>query len=62
MMIVNDTVFRYKIKTAQAEGRSETLYLLAFVFEKRNYGFALPDESPHIESVKSSAVVCPRYP
>jgi polar amino acid transport system substrate-binding protein len=48
-VVGDDAVLKYKIKEAQAEGRYETLSVLPFVFEKQNYGFALPDESPHLE-------------
>jgi len=49
-----DAVLKYKIKEAQAEDRYEKLYILPFVFEKQNYGFALPDESPHLEKLNQA--------
>lgn len=48
-VVGDDAVLRYKIKMAQAQGRYETLSVLPFTFEKQNYAFALPDESPHVE-------------
>jgi len=54
-VVVDDhAVLKYTIKKAQAEGRYETLSVLPFVFEKQNYGFALPDESPHLEMVNQA--------
>jgi polar amino acid transport system substrate-binding protein len=49
-----DAVLKFKIKAAQAEGRYETRSVLPFVFEKQNYGFALPDESPHLEMLNQA--------
>jgi polar amino acid transport system substrate-binding protein len=48
-VVSDDAILRYKIKEAQAKGRYESLSVLPFVFEKQNYAFALPDESPHME-------------
>ena len=48
-VVGDDVVLKYKIKEAQAEGKYEKLTVLPFVFEKQNYAFALPDESPHRE-------------
>lgn len=48
-VVGDDAVLKYKIKMAQAQGRYETLSVLPFTFEKQNYAFALPDESPHVE-------------
>jgi polar amino acid transport system substrate-binding protein len=45
---------KYNIKKAKAEGRYETLSVLPFVFEKQNYAFALPDESPHLEKLNQN--------
>ncbi len=42
------------IKKAQAAGRYETLSVLPFAFEKQNYAFALPDESPHLETLNQA--------
>ena len=53
-VVSDDAVLKYKIKAAQAEGRYETLSVLPFVFDKQNYGFALPDESPHLEMVNQA--------
>ena len=53
-VVGDDAVLKYKIKAAQAEGRYETLYVLPFVFEKQNYGFALPGESPHIKKLNQA--------
>ena len=53
-MVGDDVVLKYEIKEAQAEGRYETLSVLPFVFEKQNYGFALPDESPHLEKLNQA--------
>ena len=53
-VVGDDAVLKYKIKAAQAEGRYETLSVLPFVFEKQNYGFALPDESPHLEMLNQA--------
>jgi polar amino acid transport system substrate-binding protein len=50
--VVSDgAILKYMIKKAKAEGRYETLSVLPFVFEKQNYAFALPDESPHLEKL-----------
>ena len=48
-VVGDDVVLKYKIKESQTEGRYENLTVLPFVFEKQNYAFALPDESPHRE-------------
>ena len=32
----------------------ETLSVLPFVFEKQNYVLALPDESPHLETLNQA--------
>ena len=48
-VVGDDVVLKYNIKADQAKGRYEGLTVLPFVFEKQNYAFALPDESPHIE-------------
>jgi len=48
-VVGDDVVLKYKIKEGQTEGRYEKLTVLPFVFEKQNYAFALPDESPHRE-------------
>jgi polar amino acid transport system substrate-binding protein len=53
-VVGDDAVLKYKIKEAQAKGKYETLSVLPFVFEKQNYGFALPDESPHIEKLNQT--------
>jgi polar amino acid transport system substrate-binding protein len=53
-VVGDDAVLKYKIKAGQAEGRYETLSVLPFVFEKQNYGFALPDESPHLERLNQA--------
>jgi polar amino acid transport system substrate-binding protein len=53
-VVGDDVVLKYKIKEAQAEGRYETLSVLPFVFEKQNYAFALPDESPHLEELNQA--------
>ena len=53
-VVGDDAVLKYKIKAAQAEGRYETLSVLPFVFEKQNYGFAIPDESPHLEMLNQA--------
>ena len=53
-VVSDDAILKYKIKAAQAEGRYETLSVLPFVFEKQNYGFALPDESPHLEMLNQA--------
>lgn len=53
-VVSDEAVMKYKIKAAQAEGRYETLSVLPFVFEKQNYGFALPDESPHLEMLNQA--------
>ncbi len=53
--VVGDyAVLKYKVKEVQAEGRYETLSILPFVFEKQNYGLALPDESPHLEMLNQT--------
>jgi polar amino acid transport system substrate-binding protein len=48
-VVGDDVVLKYNIKKGQTEGRYENLTVLPFVFEKQNYAFALPDESPHRE-------------
>jgi len=48
-VVGDDVVLKYKIKEGQKEGRYENLVVLPFVFEKQNYAFALPDESPYRE-------------
>ena len=53
-VVGDDVVLKYKIKEAQAQGRYETLLVLPFVFEKQNYAFALPDESPHLEKLNQA--------
>jgi polar amino acid transport system substrate-binding protein len=53
-VVGDDAVLRYKIKAAQAGGKYETLSVLPSVFEKQNYGFALPDESPHLEMLNQA--------
>ena len=53
-VVSDNAVLKYKIKVAQAEGRYEMLSVLPFVFEKQNYGFALPDESPHLEMLNQA--------
>jgi polar amino acid transport system substrate-binding protein len=53
-VVGDDAVLKYKIKEAQAKGRYELLSVLPFVFEKQNYGFVLPDESPHLEKLKQA--------
>ena len=53
-VVGDDAVLKYKIKEAQAAGRYETLSVLPFVFEKQNYGFALVDESPHLEKLNQT--------
>jgi len=53
-VVGDDVVLKYKIKEAQAEGRYETLSVLPFVFEKQNYAFALPDESPRLEKLNQA--------
>ena len=53
-VVGDDAVLKYMIKNAQAEGRYETLSVLPFVFEKQNYGLALPDESPHLETLNQA--------
>jgi polar amino acid transport system substrate-binding protein len=53
-VVSDDAVLKYKIKEAQAEGRYEALSVLPFVFEKQNYGFALVDESPHLEKLNQT--------
>jgi len=53
-VVGDDAVLKYKIKGGQADGRYETLSVLPFVFEKQNYAFALPDESPHLEMLNQT--------
>jgi polar amino acid transport system substrate-binding protein len=53
-IVGDDVVLKYTIKKAQAEGMHETLSVLPFVFEKQNYAFALPDESPHLEKLNQN--------
>jgi len=53
-VVSDEAVLKYKIKAAQAEGIYERLSVLPFVFEKQNYGFALPDESPHLEMLNQA--------
>ena len=53
-VVGDDAVLKHKIQTAQAEGKYETRYVLPFVFEKHNYGFALPAESPHLEMLNQA--------
>jgi len=53
-VVSDDAVLKYKIKEAQAKGRYESLSVLPFVFEKQNYAFALPDESPHLEELNQA--------
>ena len=53
-VVSDDAILRYKIKEAQAKGRYESLSVLPFAFEKQNYAFALPDESPHLEKFNQS--------
>jgi len=53
-VVGDNAVLKYKIKEAQAKGRYESLSVLPFVFEKQNYGFALPDESPHLEKLNQA--------
>jgi polar amino acid transport system substrate-binding protein len=53
-VVGDDAVLKYKIKEAQAEGRYETLSVLPFVFEKQNYAFAMPDESPYLEKLNQA--------
>jgi polar amino acid transport system substrate-binding protein len=53
-VVGDDVVLKYTIKKAQAEGRHEALSVLPFVFEKQNYAFALPDESPHLEKLNQN--------
>ena len=53
-VVGDDVVLKYKIKEAQAEGRYEMLTVLPFVFDKQNYAFALPDESPYVEELNQA--------
>lgn len=53
-VVGDDVVLKYNIKKAQAEGRYETVSVLPFVFEKQNYAFALPDESPYLEKLNQT--------
>ena len=53
-VVGDDAVLKYMIKKGQAEGRYETLSVLPFVFEKQNYAFALPDESPILENLNQA--------
>jgi polar amino acid transport system substrate-binding protein len=53
-VVSDNAVLKYMIKAAQAEGRYETISVLPFVFEKQNYGFTLPDESPHLEMLNQA--------
>ena len=53
-VVGDDVVLKHKIKEAQAQGRYETLSVLPFVFEKQNYAFALPDESPYLEKLNQA--------
>ena len=53
-VVSDEAILKYKIKAAQAEGRYEALSVLPFVFEKQNYGFALTDESPHLEMLNQA--------
>lgn len=48
-VVGDDVVLKFKIKEGQTKGKYENLTVLPFVFEKQNYAFALPDESPHRE-------------
>ncbi|MBT8126946.1 MAG: transporter substrate-binding domain-containing protein [Gammaproteobacteria bacterium] len=53
-VVGDNVVLKYEIKEAQAQGRHDTLSVLHFVFEKQNYAFALPDESPHLEKLNQA--------
>jgi polar amino acid transport system substrate-binding protein len=53
-VVGDDAVLKYMIKKAQAEGRYDTLSVLPFVFEKQCYALALPDESPHLETLNQA--------
>jgi len=61
-VVGDDAVMKYTIKEAQAEGRYETLSVLPFVFEKQNYAFALPDESPHVEKLNQALLAVRETP
>ena len=53
-VVGDDVVLKYEIKESQTEGRYENLTVLPYVFEKQNYAFALPDESPHLEMLNQA--------
>jgi polar amino acid transport system substrate-binding protein len=58
-IVGEDAVIKYHIKEAQAQGKYESLLVLPFVFAKKNYGLALRDENPHLESVNQALLsVC----
>lgn len=53
--VVGDAaVLKYNIREAQAAGSYETLSVLPFVFEKKNYGLALQDENPLLEKLNQA--------
>ena len=51
-VVVSDSaILKYTLKMAQAEGRYESLSVLPVVFEKQNYAFAIPENSPYREEL-----------
>lgn len=47
-------VLKFNIREAQAEGKYESLSVLPYVFERKNYGFALQDENPLLEELNQA--------
>lgn len=53
--VVSDAAFlKYAIRNAQKQGRYEALSVLPYQFEEQNYGFALEEQSPHVETLNQA--------
>lgn len=53
-VVSDDAILRYYIKTGQEQGQFNTIDVLPYRFKKQNYGFALNDDSQHIEQFNRS--------
>ena len=48
-VVSDEAVLKYTVNNGRAQGRYGSLTVLPYQLDKQNYGFALPDESPHME-------------
>ena len=61
--VVSDAAtLQYTIKKAREGGQYETLSVLPYQFEKQNYGFAMVDDSPHIETLNQALLAVRKSP